>query len=172
MRERKRNRKPGFDYSSSNIYFVTTCTKDKECFFGSITDGKLLKTDAGGVVEKQWYWLFKRYWYIKSHAFVLMPNHIHGILEINLGLFPGLVGTGRDLSLPELDSNYKIKSLSELMGAFKTTSSKKIRLLGIENFAWQRSFHDHIIKDEQVYYQIKNYIKTNPQNWASDALFY
>ncbi len=58
------------------------------------------------------------------------------------------------------------------MGAFKTTSSKKIRLLGIENFAWQRSFHDHIIKDEQVYYQIKNYIKTNPQNWASDTLFY
>jgi|SRR6185437_3972496 len=74
-------------------------------------------------------------------------------------------GTGRDLSLP------KIKPLSELMGAYKTTVSKQIHLAGYAGFIWQRSFHDHIIRDEKSYENIANYIIDNPKTWDQDKFY-
>lgn len=74
-----------------------------------------------------------------------------------------IVGTGRDLSLPQ-----KIKSLSELMGAYKTTTSKQIHIAGYEAFAWQRSFHDHIIRDEKSFETISEYIPNIPSSWNKD----
>ena len=77
----------------------------------------------------------------------------------------GEVGTGRDLSLR------KIKSLSELMGAYKTTVSNKIHLVKYDEFAWQRSFYDHIIRDEKSYERISAYIINNPNAWNQDKFF-
>lgn len=105
-----------------------------------------------------------------------MPNHIHSILEItneNVGTGRDLSfqndipnsGTGLDLSLQE----EKIKSLSEIIGAFKTTTSKKIHEYGLGEFKWQRSFHDHIIRNLESYNTILHYINTNPQNWDEDV---
>jgi REP element-mobilizing transposase RayT len=98
-----------------------------------------------------------------------MPNHIHGIIEINRNI----VGTGRDLSLQQP----KIKSLSELIGAYKTTVSKKIHLLEctdgsrpVRTFAWQRSFYENIIRDEKSFKTISDYIINNPINWEQDNL--
>ena len=102
----------------------------------------------GEIADQQWYWLAEQYPYIVLHEFIVMPNHIHGIIEINC---KAMAGKGRDLSLPP-----KIKSLSELMGAYKTTASKYIHLKGYAEFAWQRSFHDHIIRDEKSYKRICN----------------
>ena len=65
----------------------------------------------------------------------------------------------------------KIKSLSGLMGAFKTTSSKLIHRAGFEDFTWQRSFHDHIIRNDKSYHNISNYIDLNPEKWVSDTFF-
>ena len=101
------------------------------------------------------------------HEFVVMPNHIHGIIEINRS---HIVGTGRDLSL-QYPTPTKIKSLSELMGAYKTTTSNKIHLLGFVDFYWQRSFHDRIIRDEKSYKMISHYIRNNPAKWEQDKLF-
>jgi REP element-mobilizing transposase RayT len=84
-----------------------------------------------------------------------MPNHIHAIIEID----------------SMKTNSIKIKSLSELMGAFKTTSSKLIHLAGFPDFQWQRSFHDHIIKDEKSYLNISNYIETNPERWEDDKFY-
>lgn len=78
------------------------------------------------------------------------------------------VGTVRDLSVHE---EIKIKSLSSLIGAFKTTSSKIIHQAGFLDFAWQRSFHDHIIRNEKSYLNISNYIDSNPERWTVDAFF-
>ena len=156
-----------FDYSSDNLYFVTSCTKDKVCCFGEIHDGRMLLNEVGNIAQQQWEWLINKYTYLKSHAFVVMPNHIHGILEINGDLINddcAMEWTGRDLSL----QSQKIKSLSELMGAYKTTTSKKIHLMGHGNFVWQRSFHDHIIRNTIYYDKIFEYIITNPENWIND----
>ena len=108
MKDRKRNRMVDFDYGSNNLYFVTSCTKDKICWFGEIDNGRMMLNEMGETAQRQWGWLLNKYPYLKSHAFVVMPNHIHGVLEINRDLLNDR--TGRDLSLqPQL----KIKSLSE-----------------------------------------------------------
>jgi putative transposase len=195
----KRNRKPNrlgnYNYASDNLYFVTSCVQNRICCFGEIVrtgcDGvgtgrdlslpKMVLNEFGKIAEKQWYWLAEQYPYITSHAFVVMPNHIHGIVEIdryrniedvygtgrnNVGTGRNNVGTGRDLSL-----RMKIKSLSELMGAYKTSVSKQIHLLGLLNFAWQRSFYDHIIRNGCSFNLICDYIRNNPAKWEQDSFF-
>ncbi len=165
MHERKRNRLQNFDYSSSGMYFVTSITKNRIPHFGDIKFGQMVLNTFGKIAQSQWLWLAKQYLYVQLHSFVVMPNHVHGILEINRNL----VGSGRDLTLQD---EIKIKPLSELIGAYKTTSSKLIHLAGCEDFLWQRSFHDSIIRDKVSYYKITNYIKSNPRNWSDDEYFH
>ncbi len=159
MKERKNTRLKGYDYSRNNLYFVTICVQDKICCFGEIksagTGGtgrdlsrQMILNKYGQIAQKQWYWLGEQYPYVVLHAFIIMPDHIHGIIEID-----------RSRSLNAL---LKIKSLSELMGAYKTTVSKQIHLIGLNEFQWQRSFHDHIIRDEKSYETISKYIVNNP----------
>ena len=157
-RQRKPNRLYEYDYSSDGLYFVTSCVHDKVCCFGEIIDEDMHLNECGKIAEEKWLWLGKQYPYIFLHSFVIMPNHMHGIIEIDKHYKPELleqmiVGTDhdlslqRDLSLDVQGKPIKIKSLSELMGAYKTTSSKKIHLTGYNDFFWHRSFHDHIIRD-------------------------
>jgi len=157
---RKRNRLFGYDYSTDNAYFVTICVDKKICCFGyigqSITDGgvKTILNNSGKIALKQWQWLGKQYPYVKLHSFVVMPNHIHGIIEIDQN---------------KSDNSVKIKSLSELMGAYKTTSSKQIHLSGFPTFKWQKSFYDCIIRNDQAFFNIARYIENNPMNWHHDC---
>jgi REP element-mobilizing transposase RayT len=88
-----------------------------------------------------------------------MPNHVHAIIEIDSFKIKNAI------QIPSEEKKIKIKSLSSLMGAFKTTASKKIHELGYLKFSWQRSFHDHIIRDEKAYINICNYITSNPDKW-------
>jgi putative transposase len=130
----------------------------------------MVLNDYGKIANNQWYWLAEHYPYIILHEFVVMPNHIHGIIEINRGIVGAGrddVGTGRDLPLRDPPVT-KIKSLSQLMGAYKTTTSKQIHLLGFYDFQWQRSFHDYIIRNENDYERISNYILNNPAKWNGD----
>ena len=206
MKNRKRNRMKGFDYSSNNIYFVTICVQNRECCFGYVGTGRDLsvhhpnenhpnenhpnenhpngndsnendsngndsneniKNDFSGIkmnlneygmiVDEQIIWLEKQYPYAVIHNYAVMPNHVHIILEVD--------------SLKVKDCTIKIKSLSSLIGAFKTTSSKIIHKKGLETFAWQRSFHDHIIRNEKAYDTIFNYIDLNPQKWYQDCFY-
>jgi putative transposase len=160
----------GFDYSQDAIYFITSCCKDRIHHFGEIINGKMKLNIYGEIAHNQMVWLETQYPYVELHNFVVMPNHIHVLFEINRNAIPvGTgrnaipVGTGRDLSLP------KIKSISSLMGAYKTTSSKQIHQLGNNNFNWQRSFHDHIVRDAKRYDNIFNYINDNPARWNEDV---
>lgn len=111
----------------------------------------------GLIVEERINWLMSQYHYVDIHNYVVMPNHFHLILEID-----SLRVKGQDI---------KIKSVSSLMGAMKTTSSNLIHDAGFEDFAWHRSFHDHIIRNEFEYNRISNYIDLNPQKWLQDTFF-
>lgn len=90
---------------------------------------------------------------MEIHNYVVMPNHIHLLFDIN----------------PDKAGNAKVKSVSSLMGALKTTSSKEIHLKDCSDFAWQRSFHDRIVRDANEYENIYYYISENPQRWANDV---
>jgi REP element-mobilizing transposase RayT len=119
---------------------------------------QMILNEYGTIAEKQWYWLGEQYPYIVLHEFVVMPNHIHGIIEIN---------RSRIISSDPI----KIKPLSELIGAYKTTVSKQIHLTGFTEFQWQRSFYEHIIRDEKSFEKISDYIIINPVNWDQDKLY-
>src|SRR5689334_13939264 len=143
LKDRKRNRLDGYDYSQDNLYFVTSCVQNRICCLGAIANGEMILNEYGNIALQQWHWLALQYPYVKLHAFVVMPNHIHGIIEINRNGVSG-VGTGRDVVGTDCTDGCtdgsrrcgdgsrpvptKIKSLSELMGAYKTTTSKKIHL--------------------------------------------
>lgn len=199
MIKRKRNRMQGFDYSSDNLYFVTICVKDRVCCLGVVVDvvtgrdlsvrdidesnidelniimnsdefiNKIELNEFGKIVKNQIEWLAGQYKYVDVHNFVIMPNHVHMIIEIDKKKLT--VGTARELSVQVQDKEIKIKSLSSLIGAFKTTSSKMIHQVGFADFAWQRSFHDHIIRNEKSYQNISNYIDLNPEKWMTDTFF-
>ena len=176
----KRNRKPNrlrnYNYSSDNLYFVTSCVQNRICCFGEIGVGtgrdlskkQMILNEYGKSAEKQWFWLGEKYPYVVLHSFVVMPNHIHGIIEINRSHID-VVGTGRDLSLPI--PLPKIKSLSEIIGAYKTTVSKQIHLCDFTCFSWQRSFYEHIIRNGKSFATISNYITNNPGNWELDRFY-
>lgn len=144
---RKRNRLAGYDYARPGVYFITISTKNFLPAFGRIEDGRMLLNEAGCIVKKQWLWLQERYDCVKLDAFVVMPDHIHGILILS-------------------PIGGKIKPLPELMGAFKTTSSKLIHMAGNPDFHWHKSYHDRIIRKNGEFDRIQRYIRNNPARWG------
>lgn len=134
----------------------------------NITEPRIMLNESGKIADRQWHWLGEQYPYIILHEFIVMPNHMHGIIEIKRKIVrTGRYMAGRDLPL----SLPKIKSLSEIIGAYKMTVSKQIHLSGYTDFSWQRSFHDHIIRDQKSYERISNYILKNPKTWYDDKFF-
>jgi putative transposase len=178
-RERKSTRLQGYNYSSDNLYFITSCVQNRICCLGEIVltgrdlslpssienDGQSFTSSIaqmklnkyGEIARNQWTWLSEQYRYVILHAFVVMPNHIHGILEINRSRIKS--------------DQIKIKPLTELIGAYKTTVSKQIHLAGFIEFQWQRSFFEHIIRDEKSLVRISDYIFDNPKNWEQDEFY-
>ena len=189
MKNRKRNRMVGYDYSQNNLYFVTSCVKNMECCFGDVVlvgtgrdlsvhnpdinnfdenESEMILNEYGIIANNQLEWLEIQYPYIVLHAYIVMPNHIHAVIEID----SLKVNPIHKNNMDQLDSeNIKIKSLSQIMGAYKTTSSKLIHEADYEAFAWHRSFHDHIIRDENSYLNIVNYIENNPSSWNKDKFY-
>ena len=178
MSGRKRNRKRDYDYALPGYYFVTICTQDRMEWFGKIIDGKMKLNDVGTIVFHQWQWLARQYPFVRLDAFQIMPNNVHGIIALNMDdvNYPHSVGTGLDLSLPNapfLPNDRSLPatpslSLSNIIGALKTTSSIKIHQTGFHDFSWQRSFHDRIVRDAKALEQIRWYIHQNPANWSND----
>ncbi|MDX5443093.1 MAG: hypothetical protein LPJ89_04845, partial [Hymenobacteraceae bacterium] len=81
--QRKHNRLTGFDYSQNGMYFVTSCVQNRAYVFGTVTAGEMQLNQFGNLAAQQWHWLAAQYPYVHLHAFVVMPNHVHGIIEIN-----------------------------------------------------------------------------------------
>jgi REP element-mobilizing transposase RayT len=174
----------GYDYSAPGYYFVTVCTQGMLEYFGRVQNNKMELNGAGRIVTDRIKWLENHFEYIEIIKFVVMPNHVHIIIRIIN------VGTGRDLSDTNTKTRIdiktgngmkirtthelslrKIKSLSELVGAFKTTSSKLIHQSRLNEFQWQRSFYDHIIRNDEELIGISDYIEKNPLLWKQDEYF-
>jgi REP element-mobilizing transposase RayT len=180
LKKRKLNRLNNFDYTTQTVYFVTTNTHKFKHHFGKVINGEMHLNSLGRIVQNQLLWLEENYSYVQLHNYVIMPNHVHILMEINQGLFGWDNSLGStDRSLGSTDRSRpvrtdatitKIKSLSSLIGAFKTTSSKQIHLCGNLDFNWHRSFYDVIVKDEIAFNKINCYIIENPIKWKLDKL--
>ncbi len=162
MLERKSNRLPGFDYSTSHYYFITICVNRLLPKLGEVLKGKMVLNNYGNIVEEKLLDLPLKYFYVELDEFIIMPNHVHAIMIIDRTN----VSTNSDnrTSL-DLSLQPKIKFSSELVGVFKTTSSKAIHESGLMDFKWQRSFYDRIVRNEKELYNIRKYIQQNPLKW-------
>jgi len=158
MLNRKKIRLKDYDYSQAGCYFITICTQNGINQFGKIINGEMILNQWGLIIFNKWKWLEEQYPYAFLDEFVVMPNHFHAIIAI----IEEDMRNGHDHSLQ------KIKSISSLVGAFKTTSSKQIHIEGNIDFKWQKSFYDRVIRNEKEFENIQAYIHYNPLRWALD----
>ncbi len=168
-KDKKQYRYKNYDYSNNGFYFVTICTKNRGMFFGEIKNGKMKLSNTGIIAEKFWQQIHNHFSFVNLHEFVIMPNHIHGIIEIN----NDLVGTGH---CPVQNNASKFsavspKSLSTIIGSYKSIVTKTINLknravpCSYGDFGWQPRFHDRIIRDEKELDGASQYIINNPSKW-------
>ena len=165
-----------WDYSSSGYYFVTICIQDHRCYFGNIVNQKMQLSEIGEIVEKYWLEIPNHFPNVDLDFFVVMPNHIHGVIIIE-----PFSHKCRDEALPRLyNGEYpqmsiispSPRSLSTIIGSYKSICSKIVNQKYPKiNFAWQPRFHDHIIRNEKSYQEIRRYIFENPAKWQEDELF-
>ena len=158
---RRSIRLPGYDYSRNGAYFVTICTQNRACLFGTIVDGEMRLNQFGEIVADTWNWLRDQYNYVVLDQWVIMPNHLHGIIVINN------VCRGGSQTAPTVGAP---KPLGRLIGAFKTVSTKHINQLrntpGVK--IWQRNYWEHIIHNDDELNRIRQYIVDNPMKWETD----
>ena len=167
----------GFDYSQEGAYFVTICTHDRACLFGEVVDGEMRLNDVSRVVQTVWDGLLERFPSVELDAFVVMPNHVHGILVVGAALAPPKrrnVGAGLALPLGGAASSAPTGTTSTTLGnvvrAFKSMSAIGVnRLLKrLGQPLWQRGYYEHIIRSEKSLSRIQEYIATNPSSWELD----
>jgi REP element-mobilizing transposase RayT len=175
-----------YDYAQAGVYFVTICTHRRQCLFGRVVEGAMELNAAGQAVAKCWRAVPVHYPDVMLDAFVVMPNHVHGILMIlrDLGAtvganhYPPLptdepaaarddVGANDDSPVPG-----RARGTSRTVGAivrgFKIGMTKWMRQNTDVRDAWQRNYYEHVIRGERQLSRIRRYIADNPANWMLD----
>ncbi|PIE48412.1 MAG: transposase [Flavobacteriales bacterium] len=166
-------RLPHWDYRWAGAYFITICTKNREHYFGEIVNGQMQFSNTGIIADLLWYQIPYHTQNADLGAFVVMPNHIHGILIINDHPVDALHATHPQSSgsTKKNENMAKISpkpnSVSTIIRSYKSAVTKHAHRLGFE-FQWQSRFYDHIIRDEQSFQRISDYILNNPQCWNED----
>ncbi len=166
MRNRKPNRLKEYNYLQNGMYFVTVCIKDRVNWFGEIKNTQTVLNEYGKIVELCWNDLPNHYGNVLLDTFVVMPNHFHGVIIID--------NMGNGCANDNVGNGFKpfpTHGLSEIIRGFKTFSSRRINEQMPERgkFQWQKSFYDHIIRDELSLSRIREYITNNSLQWDSDV---
>ena len=165
---RKNIRLKGWDYSQEGVYFITIVTKDREPLFGEVVDGEMVLNELGEIVQFTWNNLVNHNPNIGLDEFVIMPNHVHGIIAIFDPVGAGSQPAQNGVGLEPTPTN--TMPLSEIVRQLKTFSAKRINVLrgtpGVP--VWQRNYFDRIIGTDREYEQIAVYIANNPLNWLTD----
>ena len=165
IQNRKLNRLKEYDYSSEGFYFITICTKKMVEWFGKIEKGEMTLSEEGRIANNQWLEIPRYYENIDIDEFVVLPNHIHGIIIIKDAIF----GRTEHCSVPTINKNEHYGTVSKIIKSFKEIVSKNIRKQCRNyDFQWQRSFYDHIIRNEKSLQNIRNYVINNQLKWESD----
>ncbi len=160
---RRSIRLKGYDYSLPGIYFVTICAADRDFLFGDVADGKVRLYDAGRIVQSVWSKLPDHYAGLKTDAFVVMPNHVHGILILYPPVPADFVGAGLK------PAPTKRHPITEIVRGFKTFSARHINALRqMRAPVWQRNYYEHIIRNSRSLDRIRQYIAENPERWEFD----
>ncbi len=189
-----------WDYSGEAVYFITIVTKNRKCIFGSVIDDKMILNDNGQIIENELLKSIKirKNWFF--HNWVVMPNHIHLLIEI---IEPQIVEAHSSASTSGISTNNimtnaeethccaplqenqnqlesklsrKPNSISSFVAVFKSVTTKQINDIYkdaqqcVSTKIWQTNYHDHIVRNYNTFDKIYQYIKTNPGNWEMDSI--
>ncbi|MCK4547497.1 MAG: transposase [Candidatus Eisenbacteria sp.] len=186
---RRSIRLPEWDYVQQGAYFVTICAHDKRCMFGEIVSGMMWLSKCGAIVQEQWIRTGAVRDNVELDAFVVMPNHLHGIVVLNDPRVP--VGATRWVARnaigPPVQSwaTHRVAptgpdriraagpehgSLGAIIGQFKPAATRAINRLRHTpgGLVWQRNYYEHVIRDEEEFNRIRQYIFDNPLEWDLD----
>ena len=155
---RKHNRRSirlkGYDYSRPGAYFVTVCIHDRESLFGEITSRVMHLNDMGLIAQRTCFDLPRHYLHVVLDAMVIMPNHLHGVIVLT----------------EDDEADKPRQGLPEIVRGFKSYSARRINALrqtpGLP--VWQRNYYEHIVRDQEDWERIRDYIQINPQEWDRD----
>ena len=172
----------GWNYAANGLYFITICTHEMNHFFGKIEKEEMVLSHIGVIADICWHEIPTHFPDVELGEFVVMPNHIHGILHLNKP------ETNTDLdvetlhatSLPDTQHavnnefmasiSPKSNSIPAIIRAYKSAVSKHSHRLGF-SFNWQPRYYDHIIRNQKAYMQIAEYIVRNPSTWPNDKFY-
>ncbi|MBC7879338.1 MAG: transposase [Anaerolineales bacterium] len=158
---RRSIRLKGYDYSQTGVYYVTIVTQGRECIFGEIVNKEMILSRYGEFVQTWWDDIPIHFPNVEILAFVIMPNHIHGIIFIT--------DNGKGEVISPVHSK---PTLGQVIAYFKYQSTKEMNALdnkGVIKKFWQRNYYEHIIRNEKELKQKTDYILDNPSKWDNDA---
>jgi len=157
----------GYDYSQAGAYFVTICTRDRECLFGEVAEGQMRRSDAGEMIQQVWKDLPDRFVSIQIDEFIVMPNHIHGVIFIQQK-------SNTSESRVRLDTR-PTPALGDVICSFKSDATHQYiggvagkGWLPSPGKLWHRNYYEHVIRNEDELNRIRKYIQENPAQWAFD----
>ncbi len=183
---RRSIRLKGYDYSHDGLYFITICIKDRKCLFGEIlmseNDGEennkhrkeMILNDTGKIADECWLEIPKHFPNTVLHEHIVMPNHVHGIIELKR--VDAFVGTSHVMSLPNIPKYNQFSkpmpgSISVIIQQYKSSVTRILKGIKNSDFKWQSRFYEQIIRNEHSFDKISDYIVNNPKNWKEDDLF-
>ncbi len=172
IHHRRSVRLKGYDYSRANAYFITICAWNRECLFGCVENSTMALTEYGKMLENEWLKTPQMRPNVELDAFVVMPNHFHGIIQIN---------DIREGESHTQEGVYQyaptIRSPSQTAGAivrgFKSAVTKQINVCRNTPYAdvLQRNYYEHIVRSDNELNTIREYIQNNPSTWIRDKLY-
>jgi REP element-mobilizing transposase RayT len=181
LHHRRSIRLQGYNYSQAGAYFVTLVAHERSDFFGEVVEDVMRLNHAGKIAGAEWQRLATRFPNLRLDAYIIMPNHLHGILIITeqpLEARPITPGASGDIAFPAT-RNFDIAkgssklapqgpapaSIGAMIGQFKSRVTKRLKLpIPI----WQRNYYEHIIRDQAELDRIRQYILDNPRRWKTD----
>jgi REP element-mobilizing transposase RayT len=183
MYNRRSIRLKDYDYTQAGAYFVTICAYQRRCVFGSVENGLMRPNTCGQIVQYEWEQTAVVRPHVELDAFVVMPNHIHGIIVITdhvdiAGDGRGMMHHAPTIHIADQPPQRKFSkpianSLSSIVGTFKAAVTRRINTLpgAPDHPIWQRNYHEHIIRNQHALDHIRAYVAANPSQWAADSLF-
>ena len=186
IHHRRSIRLKGYDYAQKGMYFITLCVQERECIFGTIFENRMFLNEIGQIVANEWVNTMNIRDNVIIHNFIVMPNHIHGIVEITYN-------KNDECLIGEFVS--PTKSIGAIVRGFKIATTKRIKnfitpvgangnspngnspngnyplqewIINHLPHIWQRNYYEHIIRDYNDHERIANYINSNPSRWEED----
>lgn len=166
-KQRRSLRLQDCDYSHAGAYYVTICTFERRCLFGEVRDGEMLLTRSGQIADEEWQRTALLRKNVKLDTYVIMPNHIHGVILI---LEERQEGTAAPCPYEPRFGNAVSNSLASIVGSYKSVVTRRIneRRGAFQEPVWQRNYYEHVIRDEDDLNRVREYIVNNPICWGDD----